>query len=163
MMNSAFIEFEAFVDNDGSYIIKELCILSPDDMFNPIYYLFFPSQSWRDFNKETAKTNQYLQRRHHKLQWFSGYEKFCADCVMFKIKSSFDIKTTIFYIMGAEYGKKIETIRKLFPSLRIIGYKVHHNQLSNISPNIKCISDHASKHCAYMKCMKLIQHFIKCD
>jgi len=162
-MKTAFIDFEAFVDNDGSYIIKELCIMSLTDIFNPLYYLFFPTKSWRDFNYETNKTNKYLMTRHHKLQWYSGIELFCRECVMYAIETRYNLKTTIFYIMGSEYGKKMETITKLFPNLRIVGYNASYRDFKNVPSNITCFTNHGNKHCAYMKCLKLVQHYIECD
>jgi len=39
-MSIFFIYFERFVDNNDEDMIKELCIMSVDDMFNPLHYVF---------------------------------------------------------------------------------------------------------------------------
>jgi hypothetical protein len=35
-----FIDYEGFVDNNDEYMIKELCIMNVDNMFNPLHYVF---------------------------------------------------------------------------------------------------------------------------
>ena len=34
-----FIDFEAFVDNDDEYVLKELCIMDVDNIFSPLHYV----------------------------------------------------------------------------------------------------------------------------
>ena len=49
-----FIDFEAFYDNDGQYIVKEMCIMNVDNMFYPLHYVFKPILKWNNLAEKAT-------------------------------------------------------------------------------------------------------------
>lgn len=161
MSGPYFIEFEAFRHGVEDYKIKELCIMEFNHHLRPLYYLFESEGAWNDLTAPQQTSYQYLTDQFHLLSWHEGGVRYCPKCIMHHIKTMFPgWQSGIFYVMETESnGPKVKYMKKAFPKLNIVNYIATLNTLPCISPNIVChLRDHGI-HCAYLKCLRLLEHY----
>lgn len=154
-----FADFEAFQHGVEPYKIKELCLLSTEQPFTPLYFLFTPPHAWDELDNEQQRTYTYSTRKLHGLQWDEGKSRFCRECVVRAIESSFPMHTNdIFYVMGEQ---KMQALRHMFPTFNWTTYNITAARLPTIGDNIQCVyKPHAAQHCACLKCYRLCQHYL---
>lgn len=155
-MSVFFIDFEAFQDNDANYLIKEMCIMNVNNILEPFYYMFVMSEEIGSFSKSTQRTNDYLRRWRHHLLWNEGDCIFDANKVLKELQA---IDNSLFYVNDELGGKKIYTVKKIFPNLRILNYNCS-NINGKIPENISCPRYNHGECCAYKKCLKLCVHYL---
>lgn len=69
---SCIIEFQAFRSNKNRFIIKELVIL---DLLTCVAYpfTFMPPFSFRKLNSKARKTNKWISKNFHHIDWYDGF------------------------------------------------------------------------------------------
>ena len=107
------------------------------------------------------KTFKSETKHHHHLHWQEGETLFCKSCIMRHISNAFPSwDLGVFYVMEKQAGgPKVQLLKTIFPLLTIVNYSVSFNSLPNISNINKCIYRSHGEHCAYLKCMRLIEHY----
>ena len=135
-----FIDLEALYDNNGNYIIKELCIMNVYDILNPLHFVF--KLPWFIQTVKTYGTNLYLMRYRHGLSWFEGRTTFQKANIERMLS-----KNSIYYVKDAVDGQKIRTLKECFPSLRIVNYSP--TKLQSIPTNTTCPWRNHGSNCAY--------------
>ena len=161
MTGPYFIEFEAFQHGEEEFKIKELCIMEFAHHLRPLHYVFRSEGVLDSLPLEKQTTYRYLSNNVHLLSWHEGVVRFCSKCVMHHIEMAFpDYQSGIFYTMESQVnGPKLRYLKKMFPKLNIVNYNVTLNNLPFISPNISCIVRDHGNHCAYLKCLRLLEHY----
>ena len=76
-MTTCFIDLEAFQDENGHYIIKELCFMDINNIFKPLFYVFKSTVSLTKLSKKVQMTNMYLSKYYHRLTKNEGNTRFC--------------------------------------------------------------------------------------
>jgi len=158
------IDFEAFKHGDEDYQLKELCIIDASCPMKQLHYTFLPPCKWEELSSEQKRTYTYLTREHHRLSWNEGYVRYCREClrndVARFIKSS-HVHSSMFYVMGRE---KTRFLQSLFPDYRFMNYQEVHNvsmrDLPEAPDHIVCNYRNHGKHCAVLKCTRILLHFI---
>ena len=158
-MAPSFIDFEAFQEHDGKYIIKELCIVDCSQPLRPLYYMFHAPFAWDRLTEATKKTNEYITRNLHGIAWEDGNCRFCPNCIYYDICVTFpsDYENGIFYMIGDE--QKVNHLKSLFPKLKLVAYNITFTELPHIPHNIHCLYKSHGEHCSVLKCYKLLQHY----
>lgn len=162
-MSHFFIDFEGFQDKSGSeYIIKELAIIELHHPYDYLHWVFKPTKPWRDFTEKDKKSNAFLINHHHGIDYNEGATRFCSGCVMHQIEQKYpDCNRSVFYIMeGVVNGIKVQTLKRLFPKLNVVNYNINMKNLPVLQSNIRCPHRDHGYHCAYLKCVGLIQHYL---
>lgn len=72
---SCIIEFQAFRNNVGSFIVKELVILDLKTII-PIYFLFKPPFSLQKLCNKSLVTNKWLTHHFHNISWEEGFTEY---------------------------------------------------------------------------------------
>lgn len=154
-----FIDFEAFQHGEGSFKIKELCVLDADRPFSPLYFLFKADKKWDALDDDIQTTFSYQMRHIHKLGWQEGTSRYCRHCVWDLIKDTFPgCRNGIFYVLGSQ---KLNYLKHAFPKLNVVEYNTSFNSLPLLPPNISCIYREHGDHCACLKCYRLLKHYIE--
>lgn len=155
-----FIDFEAF-QHEGETIIKELCIMECNRPLLPIYYIFSPPYDYKNIEYPMKKSISWQTKNFHYLHWSEGDRIFCPCCVMRHIKEIFPAwDLGIFYVMESVIdGPKVKTLKDAFPLLDIVNYNVTFKSLPPVPANISCFYREHGDHCAYLKCMRMLQHY----
>lgn len=155
-----FIEFEAFQHKED-FIIKELCIMEFHRPLTPLCYLFTPPFNYKNVDDAMRKSFKWQTKNHHHLTWDEGNRIFCNSCVMRHIEEVFPAwDLGIFYVMeNIVNGQKLKILKKLFPALNIVNYSINFNDLPIVTENITCFYRNHGDHCAYLKCMRMLQHY----
>lgn len=132
--------------------MKELCIMN--DIFNPVMFLYKPECKWDNLSKQQRKTNNYLTACYHHLNYYEGTDSLCSTCIRKHLTDD------IYYIIDCDKQRKSKLLKQIVPEIRLIRFKVSRKSLPLISPNITCpIRDHG-QHCAYFKCLSMLQMYI---
>ncbi len=160
MAGPFFIDFEAFQHGSERPMVKELCIMEFHRPLTPLYYMFRPDCQWNMLDEGQQKTYTWETNHHHHIDWDEGNTRFCSMCIMSCIKEVFPAwNIGMFYVMECESnGPKVKILKKMFPKLNIVNYNVTFDALPTITPNIVCLYRNHSIHCAYLKCMRMLQH-----
>ena len=160
-MAPIFIDFEAFQDRNGDFMIKELCLLDADRPLTPLYFLFTPTEPWHELSEDRKTSAHFLTQHFHHLQWEEGNTRFCANCLMHHIRSVFpQCDNSIFYIMESKAsGPKYHFIKSVFPELNLVNYNVKLDGLPTPPDNIVCPYRQHGRHCAYLKCLGMYQDY----
>jgi len=153
-MSTYFIDYQGFYIGKQQ-IIKELCIMNANDVFNPYHNVFLSDIEFENLVKEDIKTNQYLTNSFHKLTWQEGAVFFCPMCILKTFKVDFDHST--FY----SFKDKMPTIKRYFPAMRLIAYSKNLTQLRIPPENITCPWREHGKHCSYKQCLSLFVDYCK--
>lgn len=72
LVRPCVIEFQAFRGNNDRFIIKELVILDLQT-FVVYPFIFEPPFSFNKLNSKAKRTNTWLSRYFHHIQWYEGY------------------------------------------------------------------------------------------
>ena len=158
-----FIDYEAF-QHGNDVIMKELCIMDYNRPLTPLYYVFMPPYDYKDIDKDMKQSFKWETKHHHHLHLREGNTMFCKSCIMRHISDTFlSWDLGVFYVMENQAGgPKVQLLKAIFPLLTIVNYNVSFNFLPKLS-NVKCIYRRHGEHCAYLKCMRMIQHYKSCS
>lgn len=157
MPSQYFIDFEAFQHADGTFHLKELCIM--ENLTNFLYYVFRPEQDWHTFDEDAKKTFVYQFRRLHRLHWEEGVTRYCPSCISHHITHKFPRwHDAVFMVLDNPNGPKIGYLKTQFPQLNIVHA---YNATFKTLPDVESMCpyrDHG-KHCSFIKCCQLRQLF----
>lgn len=154
-MSVYFIDFQAFYAAGGVMSIKELCIMSNDDIFNPIHLVFKAPVPWEALSSKTKYTNKYLTDHYHELDWDEGSQIFCPSCI------SKDFIGSVFYVLDKVDGTKMKTLERYFPELNFVQYSKSIAELPKVGENITCLWREHGLHCAYKQCLAMCIDYCK--
>ena len=128
---------------------------------SPIYYLFSPPYEFNNVENAVKKSFNWQSKNHHNIHWNEGDRTFCSSCIMRHIKEVFPAwDLGLFYVMESQpNGQKIKTLKSLFPFLDIVNYNVTFKTLPLLTNNISCLYREHGDHRAYLKCMRMLQHY----
>ena len=143
------IELQAFRGNNSSYIVKELAIL---DMQTCVmyHYLFKPPFSFKKLNSKAKKTNRWLMRHFHHIDWYDGYTCLAnLESIMYHYCNKF----TRIYTRGLEKCNWIQ----LYTTASVFDVTV--DKSFNYQIGDVCIStkseEHGKRHCAINNAYRL--------
>jgi hypothetical protein len=157
-MTTYFVDAQGFYNNDD-LIIKELCIMDANEMFNPLHLVFKSNVSWEVLSDKCRFTNKYLTKHYHKLSWYEGSATFCPTCILNNYDQDFE--KAILYVLDENHGKKMKTLKKHFPKLRFVSYNKSISNLHKVPANITCgWREHGSR-CAYKQCLSMYVDYCK--
>lgn len=161
-MSIYFMDFEGFQSGQTTPVLKELVIISVENPLNPLYFNFMPPMTWDVLDAEQRRNYHYQTSRLHHIQWFEGYARYCKTCLWYHLTLAFpDWQQGIFFVMDRAHGTKIAHLRQEFPQLNIQPYTcVTFRSLPELTEHHKCPYRDHGEHCAYLKCLKLYQHYI---
>jgi hypothetical protein len=157
-MSVYFIDFQGNRTDDGM-IIKELCIMDGNNLFNPIHEVYTSHIPWNYLSTEVKTTNKYLSKYNHGLYWNEGSKEFCIDCILDQL---INYKNATFYVLDSKSGSKMNLLKKYFPEFRLIAYGKHLKKIERTPNNIYCIWREHGHHCAYKQCLAMALDYLKC-
>ena len=155
------------------------------DVSNPyrcLHRVYQNRGKWYDLS--AVKKLTYRHQYHlHQLKWIEGQLKFSKDYLIDDFKEYLgDPSTAVFYVLGRE---KLRIMQEFFPMLIIMDYSdvceaasaktmskkenkknnEHFLTFNDIPHAPDCITcpygTHSRKNCAYLKCVRLQQHYMK--
>lgn len=147
------IEFQAFIGNSNEYILKELVIMDLDtNVVN--YFLFKPPHSIKKLSFKAIKTNKWLTKNYHHINWNEGFTEYKeVDNVMYHYCSQYN---TI-YTTGL---KKCQFIQQ-YTTNTVQNYKLNKLQEIDVGEGF-CNSVKSTKHkttnCSLVKAFKVITY-----
>lgn len=144
------IELQAFRGNKDEYIIKELVIL---DLLTCVVYsfLFKPPFPFKKLNAKAKKTNKWLVKNFHNIEWCEGFTSYKnLENIMYHFCNEF---TTI-YTKGIEKRDWIQ----MYTTCRVINVQMskddHFNTFENICISVKS-KNHRKSQCALKNVYRL--------
>ena len=149
-MSTYFIDFQGFY-NENTMIIKELCVIDANNIFNPYHQVFNLGISPSILAEKTQFTNKYLSNYYHYLKWEEGTSLFCPTCILNK----FDDTNALFFVLDKVDGIKINTLKNYFPSWRLVNYNKTMIDLPQTPSNIKCPLREHGQQCAYKQSLSM--------
>lgn len=150
-MATYFIDFQGF-RTDENIIIKELCIMDANNILYPLFGMFKFSTPSSIFSDHTQAINNYLSLHHHTLRWEEGDQSFCGGCINAD-------ESGLYYVYDVEDGFKMNTLRRIFPRLRLVVYAKE--SILDVPSNISCMWREHGTHCAYKTCLSMAIDYCK--
>lgn len=145
------VEFQAFVDDSDDFIIKELAIM---DLSTHVthYFLFKPPHSFKLLRGRAARTNKWLMKHYHHIEWMEGFVDYSE---VENIISHYCSKFTLIHTTGR---KKAAWLQR-FTSAQVNNFLLSKFILPDICDGF-CLSIRDSKHstsnCALLKIYKIL-------
>jgi len=109
----AIIDFQAFVDDHNNYIVKELSVIDLQTYASQ-HWIFKAPYGCEFLEKETIRTNRWLSKHYHKLDWWKGDVNYDQ---LAKILEDINTKYCVIYVKGSK--KKALIKEYIFDSLII--------------------------------------------
>ena len=156
-MPTIYIDFEAFQHKDGTFQLKELCIMENPTSY--LSYIFRPEHDWNEYDEESHKTFLYQFRLLHHLHWEEGVTRYCASCISHHITHKFPRwHAATFMVLDTATGAKLGFLKREFPQLNIVhAYNVTFSTLPEVVA--MCPYRDHGKHCSFIKCCQMHKHF----
>ena len=148
-MSCFFIDITGFVDNDGDLIIKEICIMNIQNILQPLYLICKNMPDWNSLSLLSKQRNEDMSNLNLHLTWDEGNDVFCSFCLSHSIL----VKSEIFYVMDDNDGRKLKTLKSLFPKWRFANYSLNANSHCQLPTNISCPWREHGPNCAYKHCL----------
>lgn len=151
-VNASVVEFQSFINNKHTYIVKELSVVS----LNKRTYTnahFEPPYKMNKLNTDCQRTNAWLMENYHKLSWENGTITYTRDTI-YDICNAYTPQ--IIFTKGSEKAMFLRTLfrtSKTKGDIKVIDLDSLNPTAPDFStPNTVCsISEHKDKvdvHCA---------------
>lgn len=152
------IDFQAFKDNYNGYIIKELAIVTVDEQVFHLS-LFKPPFKFYKLSLDKQKTNSWLHKYYHGLDWNYGYEEYTKLTQV--LKTSVQPRSTV-YVKGITKQQFLHTL--------LSDHELHIVNMEDLGcPSLTklkdgkntfflraCQYDHSKRNCAYINVVLLL-------
>jgi hypothetical protein len=143
------IEFQAFRNNHDKFIIKELTFL--DVSTNVVnYFLFKPPFPFKKFNSKSYRTNTWLTKYLHHIEWEEGFTHYKElDSIMYHYCQQYDE----IYTTGDEKAKWI----RMYSTSDVINITLSKDfatDLNGLCIGVKC-SQHKTANCALSRAYRV--------
>ena len=155
-MSTWFIDIKVF-SSDNAKFVKELCVMNVNNILHPTHYVFYEQTPWSSLTEKSRLDNDYLTKHFHGLGWVEGKDVFCNACLN---ESWVKYKDDLFYVVDSINGDKINTVKSIFPYLRITNYYM---LFTHVPANIACPWRPHGDFCAYKQCLVGCLHYLKND